>query len=299
MTDAALTATGVSVDFGDDGVVDDADLRVESDEVLLLLGPNGVGKTVLLSCLAGSRRPTTGEIRIDGRPVEDDGGEGLSFLRQDAMAVDRLTGRENAAFYGRLHPSFTDRWRDYVDRFELTGDLDRRVADYSAGMKRKLELALATSVDVPLYLLDEPTAGVDLSMVQRFHDVLLERNADGAALVVTSHRPADAEIADRIAFVVDGTVAESGAPADLFDRVPDVVRVSGTRALDAAADHVLGGDLFGAGAEARGFLRDGSDADDVRAALDHEASPGVSVSRAEPTYTDLFNYYVHVDGDRQ
>ena len=293
----AVRASDVTKSFGADGVLDGVDLEVRENEILVLLGPNGVGKTVLLECLAGSARPTSGRIDRFGTPVDGDGGESLSFLLQDTVAIETLTGRENVEFYSRMHPGFTDRWQAYLDELDLTADLDKVVKHYSAGMARKLELALTLSVDAPLYLLDEPTAGVDLSMIQRFHDAILERYRAGATFVVTSHRPLDAELADRIAFMRDGTITAIGPPGDLMAAVPPVVRVTGSDALAAAEAHVLDGRLFRTGVEARGFLDDEAALGAIRDAVDTDTE-GVRVELDDPTYTDLFNYYVHVEGEQ-
>lgn len=292
-TDALLRARNVRKSFGAEGVLRGIDLDVYENELLVLLGPNGVGKTVLLSSLAGGTTPTDGTVEVFGRPIGSRPGEHTVFMRQSAMAIDSLTGRENVQFYGRLHPAFTDRWREYVARLGIDDELDKRVRDYSGGMKRKLEFAIALSVDVDVYLLDEPTAGVDLSMIQRFHDCILERREAGATFVVTSHLPTDVELADRIAFMRDGAITETGRPDDLMDAVPPVVRVDGARAANAATEHVRGGDLFREGAEARGFLRPGTDVEAIAAAVDD-----AHVVETRPTYTDLFNYCVHVRGEQ-
>jgi ABC-2 type transport system ATP-binding protein len=293
MSDAALRSRGVEKEFGADDIVKGADLTVREGEILLLMGPNGVGKTVLLSCLAGSQQPTAGAVEVFGDPVHEDGGDNLNFLLQDSMAVETLTGRENVDFYSRLHHRFTDRWESYVDRLGLTDDLDKLVKHYSEGMKRKLELSLTMSVDVPIYLLDEPTAGVDLTNIQRFHDIILEEYDDGKTFLVSSHRPMDANIADRIAFMPDGTVTAVGTPAELMDAVPAVIRVTGSDAMREAEEFVAHGQLFPLGGEARGFLADEFEMDDVTDRL------GDSVERIEPTYTDLFNYYVHVESTHE
>lgn len=294
MSAPALQARGVRKAFGADGVLERIDLSVRENEILLLMGPNGVGKTVLLSCLAGSEQPSAGEIEAFGRPVGAAPGTDRVFLRQDSMAVETLTGRENARFYGRLHPNFTDRWETHAAQLELTADLDKRVEHYSGGMRRKLELALAMSVDVPLYILDEPTAGVDLSMIQRFHDIILGRRDAGAAVLISSHRPMDAELADRIAFMRDGSITAVGPPDELLDGLPTVVRVTGAEAMVAVPEHLVGGQLFPLGGEGRGFLPPETSVADLESAL---AAAGVDDARLEtiePTDAELFNYYVHV-----
>jgi ABC-2 type transport system ATP-binding protein len=283
-----LEARNVRKEFGDDGVLDGVDLTVAENEVLLLMGPNGTGKTVLLSCLAGATEPTDGSVSVFGTPVAEDGGHSLSLLLQGGASVDTLSGRETAAFYARLHPEFTERWREYVDDLGLADDLDKRTKHYSEGMKRKLELSLALSVDAPLYLLDEPTAGVDLSMVQSFHRVVRDRVDDGATVVATSHRPVDADLADRVAFVNGGGVLAVDTPDALLDGVPTVVRVVGGAAASDALDPHVVGEPFYHGDERRGFLCDDATVDDVRA-----AAGDATVETVEPSYTDAFNYYVH------
>lgn len=292
----AIEARSLKKDFGADGIVDGVNLAVEENEILLLMGPNGVGKTVLLSCLAGSERPTEGEVDIFGEPANDRPGDHVAFLAQETMAIETLTGRENVAFYERLHPTFTDRWERYLTDLGLAEDLDKLVEHYSGGMKRKLELALTASMDVPIYLLDEPTAGVDLSMIQRFHDIIIERADAGATFVISSHNPMDADLADRIAFMPDGTITAVGTPQKLMAAVPQVVRVTGTEAFDTASEFVVDNELFPLGGEARGFLADGQSIEDVRHAVDTAGYDTASVEGIDPTDADLFNYYVHVVG---
>ncbi|AHF99633.1 multidrug ABC transporter ATP-binding protein [Halostagnicola larsenii XH-48] len=286
----AIEARNLRKEFGDDGILNGIDLAVQENEVLLLMGPNGTGKTVLLSCLAGSLNPTAGDVRVFGDPVREDGGHSLSLLLQGGASVDSLSGRETAAFYARLHPAFTDRWRDLVDDLGLADDLDKRIKHYSEGMKRKLELALALAIDTPLYLLDEPTAGVDLSMVQRFHRAIRDRVRDGGTVVTTSHRPVDADLATRIAFVNDGSITAVGTPTELLDGVPPVVRIVGAGSdTETLESLVADGTLFYHGDERRGFLADGI----TSASLETATGTGVTAEIVEPSYTDAFNYYVH------
>ncbi|SDR28497.1 ABC transporter ATP-binding protein [Natronobacterium texcoconense] len=302
MSDVALRSRDVRKEFGSDErdrVLEGATLDVREGEILLLMGPNGVGKTVLLSCFAGSERPTEGEIEVFGRRPQAVAGDHLGFLLQDSVAVETLTGRENVDFYAGLQPNFTDRWETYVDDLGIADDLDKLVENYSEGMKRKLEFALTMSTDVPLYLLDEPTAGVDLTNVQRFHDVLLERHEANpkTTTVVSSHRPMDANVADRIAFMPDGTITAVGTPEELLERVPTVVRVTGREAMRVAEEYVADGQLFPLGGEARGFL-EACDVETVRQAVaesDRTDRGHAAVTPVEPNYTDLFNFSVHVD----
>ena len=299
MSDIAIASRGVRKAFGpDDRILEGADLEVDTGEILLLMGPNGVGKTVLLSCLAGSERPTAGTVEVFGEPAHERDGGDVGFLLQNSVAVDTLTGRENVRFYAGVHPTFTDRWQRYVAELGIEDDLGKLVKHYSEGMKRKLEFSLTLSGESSIYLLDEPTAGVDLTNIQRFHDVILEQYERGKTFVISSHRPMDATIADRIAFMPDGTISAVGRPEDLLEGVPRVVRVAGREAMTAAQEYVVGGQLFPLGGEARGFLADEHTIANLEAAIaDRDGTQHAAVTTVEPNYTDLFNYYVHVRND--
>lgn len=276
-----IRAENVRKTFGEDGVLSGVDLAVEEGEILGLMGENGVGKSVLLSCLAGSEPLTSGRVEVCG--VAEAGPNGVaSFLLQGAMAIDRLTGRETIAFYARLHPAFTDAWCEYVDRLDLE-DLDKRVETYSGGMKRKLELAITLSIDVPVVFLDEPTAGLDLSAIQAVHAILREQRAAGKTVVIASHLPMDAGLADRIAFLREGTIVATDTPEELLAALPPVITTASTDTADALAEHALGGELFSDGGAVRGFVRP-----DRATAVTGDST---DVRTAEPTYTDVFNYY--------
>ena len=136
-----VEATGLTKQFDSgDPVIEDVDLTIHEGETTILVGPNGAGKTVLLCCLAGGLRPSAGTVEVFGRPPREAQSQ-FVFTLQDGLAVDELSGRENAAFYTRLHPAATDRWTEVADRLALDeAALHRRVGDYSVGMTRKLEL---------------------------------------------------------------------------------------------------------------------------------------------------------------
>lgn len=282
-TEPVVEARGLAKAFGDDPpVFEDLDLALRGGETTVLMGPNGAGKTVLLSCLAGGLHPSAGTVTVFGESPAAVRSR-LAFMLQDGLAIEALSGRENAAFYRSLHPRATDRWRALADRLELTA-LDRRVADYSGGMTRKLELALTLSVEVPLYLLDEPTAALDPTAVERFHAVLGELADAGRSVVMTSHSPRDLRAADRLVVVTSEGVVADDTPERLREAVPPVVVAETADGLESA---LRGGRLFDTDAGRRGFLA--ADADPEQVA----ARPGV-VAVEEPRAPDVFNYHVHL-----
>ncbi len=284
-TDVAVRARGLTKSFGDGSpVFEGVDLSFRRGETTLLMGPNGSGKTVLLSCLAGGLRPSRGSISVFGDPPAD-GRTELVFMLQDGLAVDELSGRENAAFYTALHPGATDRWQEVADSLELDA-LDRRVADYSGGMRRKLELALTLSVDVPLYLLDEPTAALDPTTVERFHAMLDDLADAGRTVVATSHSPRDIRAADRLVFFGSDGIVADGEPDALREATPPVVVVEGGT-TDDLRPVLREGRLFDTDAGRRGFLAAQADPEAVA------ERPGVRAIEV-PTAPDVFNYYIHL-----
>lgn len=275
----------------DGGVLRGVDLALYENETTVLMGPNGTGKTVLLACIAGGLHPSAGDVRVFGGAPADARSR-LSFLLQGGLAVPELSGRENARFFADLHPAATDRWERIAHDLELDdADLDRRVKHYSGGMTRTLELAVALGADVPLYLLDEPTAELDVTTVDRFHAIVEDLADRGRTVVMTSHAPRDARAADRVVFVAGGRVVADGDPERLREGVPPVVAVRGNP--DGLRARLLGGRLFETDTHRRGFLED---ADGQGG--DIEGIDGVSLE--DPTYVDAFNYYVHIaPGERE
>lgn len=294
-TDPAVAARDLRKQFADGpGVLNGVDVTVERGETFLLMGPNGSGKTVLLACLAGGLHPDTGTVSVFGKDP-DDAADQLSFLLQGGLALPRLSGDETLRFYADLHPNATDTWRDITNRLDLNA-LDRPVRDYSGGMVRKLELAATLSVDVPLYLLDEPTVELDMTAVDALHAMLAERRGAGDTVVLTSHQPRDIRAADRVAFVRDGRIVARGCPSDLRDDISTVVDIGSNGARrDALTIHLMGGQVFESDETQTGFLAADADLADLREAVGEHGA----VETRDPTPADLFNYYVHVAPDEK
>lgn len=288
---ATIEASGVTKAFGDGGVLEGVDLAIEPGETTVLMGPNGSGKTVLLSCLAGGLHPDEGTIEVLG-DAPADARNRLSFLQQDALAIPNLSGSQTAQFYADLHPRSTGRWRELLERFDLDAP-DRRVRDYSGGMTRKLELAVTLDPDVPVYLLDEPTTDLDMNAVDTLHAIIRERVDDGHTVVLASHLPGDARSADRIVFLVGGEIVADGSPDALLADVPQVVRFSGAgTAPRAAREFLMDGQTFERGEVVVGFLEPDATIDAIEDAID-----AGDAELVDPGYADLFNYHVHVAGN--
>ena len=230
MSDAApLEVRGLLRRYGAFTAVDGLDLDVRPGEIVGFLGPNGAGKTTTLRCCSGLLAPDAGEIRIAGRPLATAPLEArarLGFVPDRPFLYDRLTAWEFLDFTGALYrigaADARQRAAVLLERLELGGAADELAETYSLGMRQKLSIAAALLHDPSLVLLDEPLGGLDPHSARALKDLLRERAARGAGVLVSTHLLDVAErLCDRVVVLhhgrkrAEGTLAElRGASAD-------------------------------------------------------------------------------------
>jgi ABC-2 type transport system ATP-binding protein len=298
---AIITAKNIKKEFEEDKVLENINLDVNENEILVLMGPNGVGKTILLCCLTGGIIPTEGEILINGKsPYSMETKKQISFLLQGSMVIDFLNGEENIQFFTRLHERSTDKWKDLVNKFEIKEELKKLVKDYSGGMKRKIELIIALTMDTPILIFDEPTTGLDLSMIRVFHDLLLKEKDVGRTIILSTHNPINAEIADRIAFMrgteLGSDIIMIDTPQGLLEKVPKTVRLTATTAKinRRITDHLIGKKKKKKGGESIGFIsNEGSPIERIKSIVKEE-NPKCEIIVENPSYTDMFNFFTYI-----
>ena len=221
--EVAINVAGLGKIFGEIVALDDLDLTIQAGTVFGLLGPNGAGKTTLVRVLATLLAPTAGRAEVLGHDVVR---EPLAVRRRIGLAgqfaaVDgELTGRENVDMIARLYRmkprDAAQRASEVLERFELTDAADRRVATYSGGMRRRLDLAAGLIGRPPVVLLDEPTTGLDPRSRQELWAVIDELRRDGTTVLLTTQYLDEADrLAQRIAVVDHGRIAAEGTPAEL------------------------------------------------------------------------------------
>lgn len=218
------------------------DFQLRAGERLAFLGPNGAGKTTLIRVLAGRTRPTTGSIKVFGKPIESAGArQALGLVPQDLALYGDLTTRENLHAFGRFHGVGSQELRKRVDwALQWTGLGDRAedlVGGFSGGMKRRVNLACGVLHRPRIILLDEPTVGVDPQSRERIFTMLDELNAAGASILLTTHHLDEAEQrSDRIVILDGGYVIADGSFDELVVNTVGrsrLVRVRVDRPLDA------------------------------------------------------------------
>lgn len=183
MADGGLQASGVSCFRGERLVLDGVSFAVARGGALLLLGPNGAGKSTLLRVLAGLKRVDAGRVLFDG---DEDYAGRVAFLGHQDAIKPGLTAVENLAFAARMGGGDIALALEGVGLGAL-GALPARML--SAGQKRRLALARLALSGADLWLLDEPTLGLDSAAVERFGAVLAGHRAGGGVVVAATHLP--------------------------------------------------------------------------------------------------------------
>lgn len=282
MTGPAIELTGVRKSFGAQTVLDGIDLRVEAGTVFALLGPNGAGKTTLITILSTLLHPDAGSVTVAGHDLatDPDGIRRAISVTGQAAAVDGvLTGEENLRLMARLS-GFTAarakrRAADLIERFDLGSAARKRVAAYSGGMRRRLDLALSLVAVPPVIFLDEPTTGLDTRSRQALWDIIQDLARRGTTILLTTQYLEEADqLADRIAVLDHGIVVAEGTAAELKARVGGEV----VELRDAHGDIV------------RELPTDGT-VDALRSAIDELDAlgvPGGSIGIRKPSLDDAF-----------
>ena len=229
-----IQATGLSKRFGDHKAVDGVDLRIPKGSCYGLLGPNGAGKTTTISMLVGVLAPDAGSVALDGAPVRPTDAafkRRIGFVPQELALYDDLTAEENLRFFGMLYDLGGDVLAGRIDAALALANLrDRakdKVAAYSGGMKRRLNIAVALLHDPDVVILDEPTVGVDPQSRNAIFDALEALRAEGKTLLYTTHYMEEVErLCDRIAIMDNGRIVAEGTLADLQRSIPGKRRLS-------------------------------------------------------------------------
>ncbi|MFE3456323.1 ABC transporter ATP-binding protein [Nocardiopsis aegyptia] len=177
--------------YGGHAVVHDLDLRVPEGCVYGFLGPNGSGKSTTMKMLLSLVRPSEGEVRIMGRPMNRSTRRellgGIGSLIESPPGYAHLTGRENMRVVARLL-ALDDRQVDLAVRtVRLHDQMDKRVRDYSLGMRQRLGIAMALARQPRLLILDEPTNGLDPAGIEEIRGLLSRLTDGGVTVMVSSH----------------------------------------------------------------------------------------------------------------
>ncbi|CAL9374996.1 amino acid ABC transporter ATP-binding protein [Streptomyces sp. enrichment culture] len=228
--DPLIELQDVNKYFGDLHVLQDIDLTVNRGEMVVVIGPSGSGKSTLCRVINRLETIQSGTVRLDGRPLPDEGKE-LARLRADVGMVFQSfnlfahrTVLQNVSLgqikvRGRKKEEADRRSRELLDRVGVADQADKYPAQLSGGQQQRVAIARALAMDPKAMLFDEPTSALDPEMITEVLEAMKALAADGMTMIVVTHEMGFARsAAHRVVFMADGRIVEDRAPDDFFAR---------------------------------------------------------------------------------
>lgn len=271
-----LKVLGLTKRFGDVLAVDDVGFSVDRGEIVGLLGPNGAGKTTTMAMVAGLLRADAGSITIDGRDMAEVriGDRRLGSAPQEIGIYPVLTVKENLEFFAQLadvsRNQIAAAVHEALETFDLRAFANRRARECSGGEQRRLHVATALIGQPSLALLDEPSAGLDVSSRIQLHEALRRLAASGSAICISSHYLDEVEaLCERVVILNEGRVVASG-PVDglLRDHAAPVIELVFDDGSKTISDTDKAEDLLRVLADLGSRLSDVSSVNVVRPSLE-------------------------------
>jgi sodium transport system ATP-binding protein len=222
MHEPLLVVDGVSKSFGDIVALHDIDLTIHQGEVIGLVGSNGAGKTTLLRLLAGVYVPTKGRVRLANGEEVHTARNVIGVVPENTGLYSRLTAWENIRYHARIHGIEDDvAWKRtlYFSKFLGMDDaLQRHTKGFSRGMRQKTALLRALAHAPRVLLLDEPTAGLDVTSARTVRDLVSQLGQEGGTVIYSTHQLSEAHrVCNRIIIIHNGEVRADGTPEELLE----------------------------------------------------------------------------------
>ncbi|MEU6823512.1 amino acid ABC transporter ATP-binding protein [Streptomyces atriruber] len=226
--DPLIELRDVNKYYGELHVLQDVNLTVGKGEVVVVIGPSGSGKSTLCRTINRLETIQSGEIRLDGRPLPDEG-KALARLRAEVGMVFQSfnlfahkTVLQNVALAqikvrGRKKDEAEKRSRELLERVGLSAHAEKYPAQLSGGQQQRVAIARALAMDPKALLFDEPTSALDPEMINEVLEVMQQLAREGMTMVVVTHEMGFARsAANRVVFMADGRIVEDRTPEDFF-----------------------------------------------------------------------------------
>lgn len=215
-----ITVENLSFRYGKKPFITGMSFSVCKGEIFGFLGPSGAGKSTLQKILIGMLPTYQGSVVVNGIECKRRTNrfyENIGVDFEFSTMYEKLTARENLRFFSSLYVKKTHSIDELLQMVGLTNDADKRVADYSKGMKARLNFIKALLHDPSLLCLDEPTSGLDPTNSRLMKDMILAEKKKGKTILLTTHNMQDAtELCDRVAFIVNGKICALDSPHNLI-----------------------------------------------------------------------------------
>ncbi len=213
-----LELISLKKNFGSFTAVDDVSMKVEAGEIYGFLGPNGAGKTTTIKMIATLLKPTSGKVLIKGIDAHrspEAAKQYLSYVPDQPFLYEKLSGIEFLRFVSRMYRMGDDEVqpaiREVSETFEVKPWLNRRIEDYSQGMRQRLVLAAAMLHRPKLIVIDEPMVGLDPKGAETFKSQMRLAAESGAAILMTTHQLSLAsDVCSRIGIINSGRLVYEG-----------------------------------------------------------------------------------------
>ncbi len=222
-----LEARDLRKTYGENEAVKGVSFDIKTGEIFSLLGPNGAGKTTTISMLSGLIAPTAGDAVIAGHSIVRESllvRQVIGVVPQEIALYDDLTARENLTFWGQMYGLGGARLRNRIaavlEQIGLSDRANERVKTYSGGMKRRVNIGVGLLHEPQLLFMDEPTVGIDPQSRRAILDTVKALNAQGMAVLYTTHYMEEAEeLSNRVGIIDHGQMIALGTQRELTQQI--------------------------------------------------------------------------------
>lgn len=217
-----INVQNLSKKFKDTVALDDVSFSVDKGEIFGFLGPSGAGKTTTINILTNQLKEDSGVVEILGKKPEEITSD--DYLKMGIMSdtvgfYENMTVYKNLEFFARFHGVPMAKVDELLKRLDLYEDRNKKAKKISTGMRQRLLLIRAILHEPEIVFLDEPTSGMDPTLSQKVHQLLLELKAKGISIFLITHNMQEAtKLCDKISLLNKGKILEYGSPEEIISK---------------------------------------------------------------------------------
>ena len=203
-----LSVKNIHKSYGKEKVLKGISFEIKEPQIIALIGPNGSGKSTLLNIITNLLSANSGEVTILGKTNKDPNVfREISYMQDNSVLYDYLTGYDHLQFIGDVQGISKEQIIKTAERVGMAGYLNKKVQNYSLGMKQHLLLTMAIVNDPKLLILDEPLNGLDPTSAIRVRELLLALYESGTTILLSSHNLGEIDrVTSKILFLKDGSL---------------------------------------------------------------------------------------------